>query len=84
MRTSKIESILNMLVILAVILIIVGGTYASWQYKRWINWKFGYAAKVDARIEKLEQRVTDMEQYILKENENAGKNNEAAYHKEGK
>lgn len=43
------------------LVIILSISYGSWRLERYINWKFGYKAKVNQRIELLEKRIEKME-----------------------
>ena len=35
--------------------------YGGWCLERWINWKFSYGAKVEARLERVEKRLEALE-----------------------
>ena len=50
--------ILAMLVALAVSIPI---GYGGWRLQRWHNWKFSYGAKVEQRIQALENRIEALE-----------------------
>ena len=39
-------------------------TLGCWKLERYINWKFGYKARVEQRIELLEKRVEKLEEKI--------------------
>lgn len=46
--------------VIGVILALVIGFFV-WKAERWVNWKFGYSANVEPRIEQLEKRIKQIE-----------------------
>lgn len=61
MKNKNGQGIIYVIVLIAV-LSAVG--YGSWQFKRWFNWKFGYGAMIEPRIEKIEARLDTIEKEI--------------------
>jgi len=54
---TKMKTAIYALIIAALVAIGYGG----WCLERWINWKFSYGAKVEARLERVEKRLEALE-----------------------
>lgn len=57
---------IKIVAVVILLAIIAGLTYGGYLFKRWINWKFSYEAKVEERVVPLEKRIGDLEERIRK------------------
>ena len=54
-------------IVVLVIILVVGITLLSWKAERAVNWKLSYGGKVDKKIEQLEDRIEQLENFHKKD-----------------
>lgn len=59
---EKIQAIFLYLVI---IVIFGGFIYGAWEFKRWLNYKWGYQSQVQEDIEPLRKEIEDLKKRVL-------------------